>query len=698
MSRGAGLPAVLQGLEGIQLPGLPSVPDHLDWPVLDPSALPLPDLSFLPGPAEVVPDLPGTAAQWAVLLPLLAAALTVGLVRRSSRAAAWATIPLTLLTLLATLWHPVTLAAREGEPPRHSSTVGPLALGELVAPLELQSGRLVVLLAVVVATVALAVQVFARWYLFYDPRYRPFAATVSLFTAAMMLVVHSDDVLLTLVGWEVMGWCSYLLIGHYSAKDSANRAATKALLVTRVADVGFVIGLVVLAAGAGSTRLSDIVEHWSGPAGGDGPWLALAMTGVVLGVAGKSAQVPFQDWLPDAMAGPTPASALIHAATMVAAGAVVLAQLLPLLQSAGPARLLLAVLTAVTVVGAALMAFAQPDLKRVLAWSTVSQVGLMLAVLAVVPAGQGPDAALMQLTSHAWFKALLFLALGWLGVLTGGTAVVHVVGGTTRFRTLRRPLAVGLLALAGVPPLVGFFSKELLLAQVEAGVEAGPGVAATVVLAAVGASVPLTAAYCMRAWLVLGRGQHPVLQQGATRIDDFFIDRDVLEEAAGVEEAESAISSSARSAVTALSVLTVLGGLLALTPVLQVELVVNVPLLAVSLLLMALAALVVWALGRGVRTRDAAARLPHPVVLAAERGLGFGRVYTTAVAVPVLAAARAVRWLDREVLDGYVRGLGHLARGLGAAGAWGHRGAPGPAMLAVLAGAVLVAAVGVVTG
>src|SRR5690606_2610382 len=121
----------------------------------------------------------------------------------------------------------------------------------------------------------------------------------------MLLVVLSDDVLLTLIGWEVMGWCSFLLIGHLSAKDSANRAAVKALLVTRLADVGFVLGLIGLAAGAGTTSIRGIIQHWE--ASSSTTWLSVAMIGVVLGVIGKSAQLPFQDWLPDAMEGPTPA-------------------------------------------------------------------------------------------------------------------------------------------------------------------------------------------------------------------------------------------------------------------------------------------------------------------------------------------------------------------------------------------------------
>nr|WP_281496735.1 proton-conducting transporter membrane subunit [Ornithinimicrobium sp. F0845] len=596
----------------------------------------------------------------------------------------------------------------EAGDPRISTTIGPLAFGELVVPLELSASRLSALVAAVVGLVALIVQVFARWYLWFDPRYRQFSATVSVFTAAMLLVVLSNDVLLTLIGWEVMGWCSFLLIGHLSAKDSANRAATKALLVTRLADVGFVLGLVALAAGAGTTAIDGIIGHWVTigsditVAPGQGAALTLAMVGVVLGVLGKSAQLPFQDWLPDAMEGPTPASALIHAATMVAAGTVVLAQLLPLLQAAAPARVLLAVLVSITIVLAALLAFAQPDIKRLLAWSTVSQVGLMLAALTVVPVGTGPDAAIMHLVSHAWFKALLFLAVGWMGVLTGGTVVRYVVSATKRYRTLRRPVGIGLLSLAGVPPLVGFVSKELVLAQAEHGVQHGAGTAGTIVLAAVGASVPLTAAYCMRAWLILDRGprrravHQPGAQQGHEIIDDFFAEPEVVEEAIGIEEAESAISSSARSAVAVLGFLSVVGGLLAFTPQLELDLVINLQLLAAALLLMILAALAVWVASRGVGSRDAAARLPVSVSLATERGLGFDRLYRAVVAAPVLRLAHWVQWLDREVLDAYVRAAVPAAKLLGGALEQTHPRRPAPGLVLVLGGVVVLAVIGVV--
>ena len=688
-----------------RLHAAPAVPT-LSWDDLQiplPPLPPMPDLSFLPG----LPDFWGTPMQWLVAVPALTALAVITLSGRSNRLGAWLGVGGGLVTFLAALWQLVVLVRVDG---RHTSgSIGALPLGELSVPLGLQVDWPLGLVAVAVALVALVVQVYGRWYLWYDPRYTVFAATVAAFTAAMMLTVLADDVLLLLVGWEVMGWCSYLLIGHHSTRAAARRAALKALLVTRTADVGVVLGLVVLAAGARTTSLTGIVEHWTGVAGAaaepgsPGPALTAAMVLLVVGVAGKSALFPFQDWLPDAMEGPTPASALIHAATMVAAGTVVLVHLFPLLAATGTARLLLAVLAAVTMLGAALLAFAQGDLKRLLAWSTVSQVALMLGALAAATPQTGPDAATQHLLAHAWFKALLFLSAGWLGVLVGGTAMAVVASGGRRYRVLRRRFAWGLLALAGVPPFVGFVSKELVLGTAETGAVGSGGLASVVVLAAVGASAPLTAAYCMRAWLVLDR---PTLaqQHAATyhtgpveRIDDFFDEPQVVHEAEGVERAEAAITSSARLGTTVLTMMTILGSVVALLPVWRSDVHLNVQLLLATLVLMAAAALAVWFAARGVRTRDAAARVPAGLSLAAERGLGADYAYRLVVATPVLALARAVTWFDGAVLDAWVRGAGAGARLVGRAGDLLTPRRVTPSLAGVLGGMLLVVLVAVVT-
>ncbi len=434
------------------------------------------------------------AARLVVLVPAVAALLGLLLARRQVRRARTVALAGSGLMLVAAVLELVAVHTSGAELQVH--TLPGLDAGELRIPLVLQATAAPALVAAVVGVVGWAVQVFAAWYLRSDDRYGVFAATVSLFCAGMLLVVQSADLVLTLVGWEVMGWCSYLLIGHWSRRESARRAAFKAFLVTRFADVGFVLGVVLLAAHAGSSAYVAVLSSYAGqPA----TWPMLLL---VVGVMGKSGMVPFHDWLPDAMEGPTPASALIHAATMVAAGTFVLAQLFDVLAADGAARWLLALTTSVTMVWAALLAFGQSDLKRLLAYSTLSQVALMLSALAVAPADEGPGAGTLHLYSHAFFKALLFLAIGWLSVTVGGTAAATMRGGLRGHLLIRPAMFVGLLALAGVPPLTGFVSKEYVLAAAEAG--AGDGQArAWVVLVAGLLTVALTAAYCMRAWLVL---------------------------------------------------------------------------------------------------------------------------------------------------------------------------------------------------
>ena len=618
-----------------------------------------------------------TMVRLVVLVPALASLAGLLLARRrgpSARLVATGAAALTLVVALLQL-----VAVHAGGPSPVVRTVHALDTGELLVPLQLQGTDATALIALVVGIVGLAVQVFAAWYLRDDDRYGIFAATVSLFCAGMLLTVQSADLVLTLVGWEVMGWCSYLLIGHWSRKESARRAALKAFLVTRFADVGFVLGVVILAAGARSTAYGRVLQHW-GPvqecrdAGAcvapDGRVLTLAMALLVIGILGKSGMVPFHDWLPDAMEGPTPASALIHAATMVAAGTFVLAQLFDLLVSAGGARWLLAVSTAVTMMYAALLAFGQRDFKRLLAYSTLSQVALMLSALAVAPADEGPGAGVLHLYSHAFFKALLFLAIGWLSVLVGGTAATALRGGLRGHLFIRPAIFVGLLALAGVPPLVGFASKEHVLAAAEAGAADGQA-RAWIVLVASLVTVALTAAYCMRAWVVL---------------DDLT--------AADVERHEADTAGpGVRAVVAGLAVLTVLGGAVVLTPLVDLGTHVAWWMALLSVLLIVGAGYAVLRLPRG---EDPAEQLIGSRMPLFDNGFGVDRLYVNLVARPVLALARLVVFLDREVIDAYVRGAAATAMLTGRGGDRVHSTERAASALAwVAAGVVAVALAGV---
>jgi len=566
----------------------------------------------------------------------------------------------------------VVLAWVSGAEPLAAAGPG-VAAGELSVPLSLLSDSTRLAVAAVVALVALCVQAYSAVYLRTDDRYARFAATVSLFTAAMLLVVFSGDLVLTVLGWEVMGWCSYLLIGHWSRRHSARRAAHKAFLVTRVADIGFVLGMVGLAAGAGTTSLTGVVDAWSGE-GADGAARAVAMTLIVIGVLGKSAQVPFQDWLADAMEGPTPASALIHAATMVAAGTVVLAGLFPVLVLSQPARWVLGISVAVTMVLAAVLAFAQSDLKRLLAWSTVSQVGVMLSALAVAPLAEGPDAGLFHLWAHAIFKALLFLAIGWASVIAGGTAATTLRGSATAIPILRVSFLFGLLSLAGVPVVVGGLSKEHVIAAAWHGaVEPGPGL---VVLVALLLTVAVTAAYCTRAYLLL---------TAHVRSGD--------EGGPAVEQAgAAAVPPVVQVVLGGLVVLSAIGGLVLFTDAFDVGS-ASLAWIAITLLIIAVG---VAAALRGGLDKDPAQVLAARLVPHADAGLGADALYRAVAVTPVLALARVVAFLDTEVVDLYVRGTAVATRAAGWAGARAHHGErPSSAIGLVLGAVVVLALVGV---
>ncbi len=614
-------------------------------------------------------------------LPVAAAVLGVAL-RRNDLLARAAAVGLGAATLLVAV---LAWALADGS----TVSAGPgLRAGELAVPLDLVLDPTRGALAAVVALVALAVQVYSTWYLETDDRYGQFAATVSLFTGAMLLVVVSADLLLTVVGWEVMGWCSYLLIGHWSRRAAARRAALKAFLVTRVADIGFVLGVIGLAAGAGSTSLSAVLAAWRQPtacidsaladgafagealtacAAPDGALRATLLVLVVIGILGKSAQVPFQDWLADAMEGPTPASALIHAATMVAAGTVVLAALFPVFADSPAARWFLGVAVSVTMLLAAVVAFAQTDLKRMLAWSTVSQVAVMLSAVAAAPRADGADAGLLHLWSHALFKSLLFLAIGWAALAAGGTAAVALRGSAAAAPVLRTGFLVGFLSLAGVPlVVVGGLSKEhVLVTAWDGAVRAdGPGV---LVLVALVLTAAVTAAYSTRGYLVLTAH---VRQQPT---------------AAGVPAVVHGV-------LWVLVLLTVFGSLVVLTGSFAVH--------QVSALWMLLSALVIGvgvavAL-RGGFDRDPAQVLARRFVPVADAGLGVDVLYRRLVATPVLRLARLVAFVDTEVVDGYVRGSAVATRAAGWAGARLHRAErPSAAVGLVLAGVVVLGALGV---
>lgn len=604
---------------------------------------------------------------WAlVALPCLTAVLAL-LAARSGPVPALVAIAGSAATLLLSV---VALAGAlpgvGGSPFVPTAPTGPdLVLGGVELPLSLGLTATSAFLALVVVLVVTLVQTYSAWYLADDDRRGVFHATVALFAAAMLLVVLSADLVLMLVGWEVMGWCSYLLIGHWSRRAAPRRAAHAAFMVTRIADIGLLLGTAVLVAGAGTTDRAEAIAHWTSAAA-DPAARSTALVLIVVGVLGKSAQLPFHHWLLDAMEGPTPASALIHAATMVAAGTVVLTQLLPLLLRADPARALLAVSVALTMLLAALCALVEPDLKRLLAWSTVSQVGVMLAPLAAAATGPTAGAALGHLYGHAIFKSLLFLTVGWLATTRGSTAASALVGSGRAHPAALGAWAAGLVSLAGVPLVLGGLTKEHVVAAV--GEDVGSrGPLAALVLGSLLATAVVTAAYATRALLVVALGD-----EGRVR-------------------SRAVMPTAVLAILLVLAVASVLGGL-ALGVRLPDAGHVPVGLFVVVLLLVVTGIAIGWLLHvSGVQERLVAG--PGRLVGA---GLGVDAVQRLVVVRPVTGAGRLVSFLDREVLDTYVRALAWGALGLGDAGTSAHRRSRPASGLALLGGGLL--ALGAVTG
>ncbi len=315
----------------------------------------------------------------------------------------------------------------------------------------------------VVTSVALMVNIFSIGYMKGEPRYFWFFAVLQMFVASMLMLVMADNLLLLYISWELVGVCSFLLIGFYWEKRSATEAAKKAFITTRVGDVGLLIGIILLWKATGTFNIQEIIEKTEAGEVGS-VYLFVSMLFVFLGAMGKSAQVPFHVWLPDAMEGPTPVSALIHAATMVVAGVYLVARLLPIFAVADGTMLIITIVGLVTALLTGFMAIAQTDIKKVLAYSTVGQLGFMFVALGSGNVG----AAMFHLTTHAFFKALLFLGSGSVIHATHHNQELDKLGGLwKKMPVTGTTFFIGSLALAGVFPLAGFWSKDEILHATE---------------------------------------------------------------------------------------------------------------------------------------------------------------------------------------------------------------------------------------
>ncbi|WP_329314302.1 NADH-quinone oxidoreductase subunit L [Streptomyces sp. NBC_01278] len=617
--------------------------------------------------------------------------------------------PLAVLPALASAVLAVLVAFRQGggKPIVASTELTPT--GSVPIDLSLYLNGFAALAAVLVGVVATCVQLYSTAYLREDPRYPSYAALVSLFTSAMLLVVYSGDLMVLLVGWEVMGICSYFLVGHYWETEAARSASLKAFLVTKLGDVPFLIGLFALAIDADSFEIPKILGAVA--AGGlDHPTLIALL--LLAGVAGKSAQFPLHTWLPDAMAGPTPVSALIHAATMVAAGVYFIARLLPVFTASAAALVVMAVMAAVTMIGSGLAALAQDDIKRVLAYSTIGQLGYMIGALAVGDRG----AAVFHLISHGAFKALLFLGAGVI-IHAAGTnslaAMSRMDGLAKRVPDAFWTMTIALLALAAIPPFAGFFSKEAVLVAAEHAAaghsQSAPSAAGWLVLVAGVLTALLTAAYATRLWLMAFRGRgaaapdhgkEPVAMTGVLWL--------LAIPSIGLGLTAGPIADwFDGNALTPTLTTSVLGtGAAAVGAVLTYALWQRAT---------AKAAAVGYGAGGSVAAAvaESAAETPevthdHPAVPAgaapdpgrallgplhrhAADGFHLDAVYDRLFVRPVRGAASLVRFLDREVVDTYVRGAGAGPRLLGSLVRRAQTGNVQSYLSALLAGAVVLA-------
>ncbi|MBA3779218.1 MAG: NADH-quinone oxidoreductase subunit L [Chloroflexi bacterium] len=397
-----------------------------------------------------------------VALPLAGFALTALLGRRLYTKAWVIAVPVMIVTWLIGLYVIAqALGGAYGEEGLHFTLYRWIPAGDFTVDAGFLVDGLTAALLIVVTTVGMLVHVYSIGYMAHEPGRWRFFAYLNLFMFSMLLLVLADNFLVLFAAWELVGLCSYLLIGYWYKRRSAALAAKKAFIVNRVGDVGFGLGIMAIWTTVGTLNFHEVFEAL--PEAGLEPWM---ITGIALllfaGAVGKSAQFPLHVWLPDAMEGPTPVSALIHAATMVNAGVYLVARTSPIFAQSPFAMLVVASIGIFTAILAASIAMTQTDIKRVLAYSTLSQLGYMFAALGV----GAYFAAIFHLMTHGFFKGLLFLGSG---------SVIHAVheeqdmnrmGGLWRKIPITHiTMLIGSIAISGIPFFAGFFSKDEILGE-----------------------------------------------------------------------------------------------------------------------------------------------------------------------------------------------------------------------------------------
>ncbi len=508
---------------------------------------------------------------------------------------------------------------------------------------------------IVVTTVSLMAQIYSTAYMRDEPRYTWFYAALSLFTGSMLLLVLADNLVQLFLGWELVGLCSYFLIGHFWESSENSSAAIKAFITTRIGDVGLLFGTFVLFIGAHTFDIAALNRAAAAGHIGQGVLTAGALL-LFLGAIGKSAQFPLHVWLPDAMAGPSPVSALIHAATMVVAGVYLVARMFLVFRAAHAALDVVSIIAAITMLIAAAAALVQDDIKRVLAYSTVSQIGYMMAAMGV----GAYSASIFHLFTHAFFKALLFLGAGSLIHATGSNYMSDMGGLRTRMPHTFWTFLVGAAALAGIFPLAGFFSKDEIVGEALRAASSGRQITAWIVFASAVVSALLTALYVTKLCVRVFYGEY----RGST----------ILHES----------PRGMTGPLWALTAATLGAGFLGLPVVGVFRHWINIPgeaapgfstlynlVLPLGSLVVALAGVwvgwQVWARGRFVLEVKGTKLAPLYTFVAHKYYLDD--LYLNVIVRPIQyeAARGAYSWLDRRVIDGLVEGSAHITGRVGGA-------------------------------
>ncbi len=586
-------------------------------------------------------------AGWIVGLPLLSAIVLLLMGRLTGRwSGAVASTAIGASFLLGVISFFDLLGAEHGARSATLRLFDWISVGSFDASATLLVDELSIVMVLVVTGVGTLIHIYSIGYMADEIRYSRFFGYLNLFAASMLLLVLADNLLLLYVGWEAVGLCSYLLIGFWFERPAAANAAKKAFIVNRIGDFSFLLGILLLAGTAGGLTLGAVNDQAGAMTAGIATIASLLLFG---GATGKSAQIPLYVWLPDAMEGPTPVSALIHAATMVTAGVYMVARLSPVFEaSGGTALAMVGWIGALTALWAALMAATEFDIKRVLAYSTISQLGYMFLAHGV----QAYSAGIFHLVTHAFFKALMFLGAG---------AIMHAFHGEVDMRRmggLRKAMpivgwtfAAGCLAISGIPPFAGFFSKDAILAA--AWVDGQYGLWAVGTVTAI-----LTAFYMFRLYFRVFEGE--------------------LVEPKGTHAHDAPMTMAA--ALVPLGVLSVIGGIINLPGALTLEHFLEpavgeghvpaglsawlLPGVAVAVAILGIAAAYfLYHRGDGAERRRHLLAQPgvSPLVAIAGNKFYVDDIYGRGIVLPGKAFADfSSRVVDARVVDGVVNGVGKV--------------------------------------